>query len=301
MKSRDLLDTRAAYFMAVVETGSFSAAARQLHVSQPAVSQQVAQLEVQARTALLDRSGYRPVPTEAGQRLYRALRDAEDAVAPALVVVPRPSPVITIGFTGATQNQGLLDFTKSYRAANPDAKVSFRKASFDGCRDLLLRQEVDCCFGIEATFAGSRDVSIEPLFDYEVCVICSHDSPLADYASLTPADLADQPFVVFSPEYGRDFHRAFMENLRADGLRPHVVKSVGSFDELMLGVSIGEGIAITSRECVDEREVAAIPLVDTATHSGYVVARLADNQAPELLALIGAAKVFFSLHDDAAL
>jgi DNA-binding transcriptional LysR family regulator len=66
------MDTRQlAAFCAVVERRSFSQAAEQLGVTQPAVSLQVRALEKRLGTQLLDRSGRRVEPTEAGMRLYR--------------------------------------------------------------------------------------------------------------------------------------------------------------------------------------------------------------------------------------
>src|SRR5206468_970669 len=66
------MDTRQlAAFCAVVERRSFSQAAARLGVTQPAVSLQVRSLEKRLGTQLLDRSGRRVVPTEAGLRLYR--------------------------------------------------------------------------------------------------------------------------------------------------------------------------------------------------------------------------------------
>src|SRR5258707_14031678 len=66
------MDTRhLAAFCAVVERRSFSQAAERLGVTQPAVSLQVRALEKRLGTQLLDRSGRRVEPTEAGMRLYR--------------------------------------------------------------------------------------------------------------------------------------------------------------------------------------------------------------------------------------
>ncbi|ASG20352.1 LysR family transcriptional regulator [Nitrospirillum viridazoti] len=72
-----------AAFVRVVETGSFSAAARQLNVGQPAVSKTVAQLEDRLQVNLLIRSTHGLSPTEAGQRFYErakaAIREADEA------------------------------------------------------------------------------------------------------------------------------------------------------------------------------------------------------------------------------
>ena len=67
------MDTRQlAAFCAVVDRRSFSQAAEQLGVTQPAVSLQIRSLEKRLGQRLLDRSGRRVEPTEAGQRLYRS-------------------------------------------------------------------------------------------------------------------------------------------------------------------------------------------------------------------------------------
>jgi len=65
-----------ATFVRVVETGSFSAAARQLNVGQPAVSKTIAQLEARLQTSLLSRSTHGLTPTEAGLRFYERARTA---------------------------------------------------------------------------------------------------------------------------------------------------------------------------------------------------------------------------------
>lgn len=70
-------------FIRVVDTGSFSAAARQTNVGQPAVSKLIAQLEEQLQVRLITRTTRGLSPTEAGQRYYerarRALEEAEEA------------------------------------------------------------------------------------------------------------------------------------------------------------------------------------------------------------------------------
>ncbi len=70
-------------FVRVVDTGSFSAAARQLNVGQPAVSKTIAQLENRLQVSLLIRSTHGLTPTEAGQRFYErariAIQEADEA------------------------------------------------------------------------------------------------------------------------------------------------------------------------------------------------------------------------------
>ena len=128
-------------FVRVVETGSFSAAARQLHIGQPAVSKTVAQLEERLGVRLLIRSTRGLTPTEAGQNFYerakRAIDEADEAEVAArganaslsgvlricaavtfarLHVVPRLAPflaehpALSIGFILDDRNIDLIQF-----------------------------------------------------------------------------------------------------------------------------------------------------------------------------------------------
>ena len=91
---------RIAYFAAVVETGSFTAAAERLGITKAVVSQQVARLEAEFRTALLFRTTRKVRPTEAGQAFYHRcafiLREAEDAFGALDEATGEPSGVLRL-------------------------------------------------------------------------------------------------------------------------------------------------------------------------------------------------------------
>src|SRR5438046_9353258 len=86
---------RLAYFTAVVETGSFTAAAERLGITKAVVSQQVARLEREFRTSLLVRSTRRVDATEAGRAFYQRcaliLHEADDAFGELAAVSSAPA------------------------------------------------------------------------------------------------------------------------------------------------------------------------------------------------------------------
>jgi DNA-binding transcriptional LysR family regulator len=82
-------------FVRVFETGSFSAAARQLHVGQPAVSKTIAQLERHLGTRLLSRTTRGLSPTDAGQRYYERARRAIDEAAEAEMAAKDAAAALT--------------------------------------------------------------------------------------------------------------------------------------------------------------------------------------------------------------
>ncbi|MDH4764112.1 LysR substrate-binding domain-containing protein [Pseudomonas sp. CBMAI 2609] len=91
---------RLAYFAAVVDTGSFTRAAERLGITKTVVSQQVAKLEEELKTALLMRTTRRVVPTEAGRLLHgrsvSILRQAEDAIGEVTRPSTEPSGVLRV-------------------------------------------------------------------------------------------------------------------------------------------------------------------------------------------------------------
>lgn len=123
---------RLAYFAAVVEAGSFTAAAERLGVTKAVVSQQVARLERDFRTQLLTRTTRRVVPTDAGvafhQRCIRILREAGEAFDELAEVAAEPSGMLRMT---APLDYGLrvvvpviAEFTRRYPACRVDAILS---------------------------------------------------------------------------------------------------------------------------------------------------------------------------------
>ena len=128
---------RLVYFAAVVETGSFTAAADRLGITKAVVSQQVARLESELRTSLLTRTTRKVQPTEAGkvlhQRAVRILREANDAFDELAEAADEPSGVLRLT---ATLDYGIsavvptvAAFTQRYPACTVD--VVFTDQSLD--------------------------------------------------------------------------------------------------------------------------------------------------------------------------
>ena len=91
---------RLVYFVAVVETGSFTAAAERLGITKAVVSQQVARLEQEFRTSLLIRSTRKVQPTDAGEAFYQRctliLNEAQNAFSELAEIATEPSGTLRI-------------------------------------------------------------------------------------------------------------------------------------------------------------------------------------------------------------
>jgi len=170
------MDTRQlAAFCAVVERKSFSEAAERLGVTQPAVSQQIRSLEERVGQQLLDRSGRRVEPTEAGTRLYRSAQrllalerqlleeiagEAEGPLRGQLAIGASTGP-------GGTVVPVLLC---EFAEANPEVTIDLTISDTQTIVDRVARRELE--LGIVGATPRNRSVAYEPFFRDEVVLVC---------------------------------------------------------------------------------------------------------------------------------
>ena len=199
------MDTRQlAAFCAVVERRSFSQAAERLGVTQPAVSLQVRALEKRLGTQLLDRSGRRVEPTEAGWRLYRgaqrmlALEDqllaevaasAEGELAGDLVLGAStgPAAVVVPVVLGEFQRQ------------NPDVRVFLTVSDTHTVVERVAARELE--LGIVGAARRHRGVRFEPFFSDEVILVCPPGHRFAG-RTVTLDELREEPLILMQEGAG---------------------------------------------------------------------------------------------------
>lgn len=139
---------RLAYFSAVVETGSFTAAAERLGITKAVVSQQVARLEADFRTSLLTRSTRKVVPTDAGQAFYQRcaliLKEAADAFDELAQGAEAPSGTLRLtaplDYGIAAIVPAITAFCRRYPQCKVDASLSDQSLDLmDGKVELAIR------------------------------------------------------------------------------------------------------------------------------------------------------------------
>jgi DNA-binding transcriptional LysR family regulator len=254
------MDTRQlAAFCAVVELKSFSRAAERLGVSQPAVSLQVRALEERLGQRLLDRSGRRVEPTEAGSRLYRG---AQRMLALEQQLVDEVAGEdggelrgeLAIGAAtgpGATVVPLLLcDFHRE----NPDVRVELTISDTQAVVEAVARRELE--LGIVGATPRHRSVTYEPFFRDEVVLVCPPKHRFAG-KTIDVADLRDDTLIVM--QEGAGVRQVIEEELRKLGTRLRdldVRLELGLQESVKSAVEAGYGVTFISRAAV-EAELAA--------------------------------------------
>ncbi len=254
------MDTRQlSAFCAVVERKSFSQAAERLGVTQPAVSLQIRSLEERLGTQLLDRSGRRVEPTEAGLRLYAsaqkllALEDqlvAEVAGADADEVSGTLELGASTGPGGTVVPLLLCEFGELH----PNVRV--RLSVFDTQTIVEQVAERALELGVVGAARRHRGVVFQPLFRDEVVLACPAGHRFAG-KTISLDDLRSEPLLVM--QEGAGVRQVIEDELRSVGVRLRdldVRAELGLQESVRSAVAAGHGVTFISRTGI-ESDLAA--------------------------------------------
>jgi len=254
------MDTRQlAAFCAVVERKSFSQAAERLGVTQPAVSLQVRSLEKRLGQTLLDRSGRRVEPTEAGLALYRGAQRLL-ALEGQLLDELEAGGEGELGGTlevGASTGPGstvvpvlLCEFQRE----NPGVAISLSISDTQTVVDRVAERELE--LGVVGAARRHRGVVFEPFFRDEVVLACPPGHRFAG-RTVSLDDLREEPLIVM--QEGAGVRQVIEDELRKTGTR---LRDLGPRLELGLqesarsAVAAGFGVTFISRTGI-EADLAA--------------------------------------------
>jgi len=258
------MDTRQlAAFCAVVERKSFSQAAERLGVTQPAVSLQVRSLEKRLGTQLLDRSGRRVEPTEAGLRLYRGAQRLLALEEHLVAEVAGQSHGALSGELSIGASTGPAAIVVplllcEFQQANPGLRVSLTVSDTQSVVDLVADRELE--LGIVGAARRHRTVRFEPFFEDEVILACPPGHAFGG-RTVTLDDLRSEQLIVM--QEGAGVRQIVEDELRARGSRLRdldVRLELGLQESVRSAVQAGYGVTFISRSAV-ESELAAGTLV----------------------------------------
>jgi DNA-binding transcriptional LysR family regulator len=250
-----LMDTRQlAAFCAVVERKSFSQAAERLGVTQPAVSLQIRSLEQRLGRRLLDRSGRRVEPTEAGRRLYASaqrLLAAEEHLLEDLDADDEGAITGTLELGASTGPGGtvvpllLCDFQEQH----PNVRVRLTVSDTQTVVDRVGERELE--LGIVGAGRRHRGIAFEPFFRDEVVLACPSGHRFAG-KTISLDDLKGEKLIVM--QEGAGVRQVIEDELRKAGMRLRdldVHLELGLQESVRSAVVAGHGIAFISRLAIE--------------------------------------------------
>ena len=250
------VEARLRAFAALARRGSFSAAADELVISQPAVSKHVAELEAQIGATLVDRSSRGVRLTEAGQFVAEHVLRAEAILAQAtrgVASIGRDlSGTLSLGVSGNGMYL-LAPALRAFLSAHPDVELRVEITTSGRVTEAIRAHQLE--IGVVGGFAAAPEMQAEPLIEDEIVVVAS---PAQARRIKRTEDLSDVTWI--AREEGSST-RAVIEGAWSDlGITPRRRLALPSWEAVKLAVAAETGVAALSRMAVAV-EVAAGTLV----------------------------------------
>lgn len=189
-------------FRVVMTNGTTARAAEVLHVSQPAVSKMIQELERSLGFALFQRIKGRLHPTPEGQLFFREVEHAFLGLAHLRGAAARirdfGSGELKIASLSALSTNVLPRALKAFMSRNPNIAVTFQARMSSTVRDLVASGQFD--LGVVADEIDQTGVVVEEFAKFRVAVAIPIGHPLEACDTVRPQDLADYPFIALAPE-----------------------------------------------------------------------------------------------------
>lgn len=278
-------------FAAVADHGSFSRAAEQLHLTQPAVSKRVAALEHELAARLFDRIGRNVVLTEAGRALLPGARRILGEIGELRQVVDNLAVEVRGRLSLATSHHiglhRLPPVLRAYTARYPQVELDLHFMDSEAACAAVEHGELELAV-VTLPAAPSPQLAVVQVWPDPLVLVAGRDHPLAArQRALTPGELVAHPAILPAVgTYTRDIILGALGPLAAD---LHVALETNYMETIKMMVSIGLGWSALPRTLLGpELAVLALPGLHIQRRLGTVQhrERTLSNAAAALLALL---------------
>jgi DNA-binding transcriptional LysR family regulator len=253
-------------FLEVIETGRISAAAKSLHLSQPAVTAQVRRLEESLGAALFIRSAQGVTPTDAGRRLVRYARSVRDVIDQAtadLAAEPELAGSLTVAASTTIAAHILPPLLAGFRALHREMAFKVHVVNTEHVIAEVRAGRVP--LGLVEGHARAQGVRLEPFFDDEIVAIMGRDAPFR----VERAQDLDQVPILWR-EAGAGTRAVVERALRRAGLGRRKARrldiELGSTEAVIGGAMAGLGVAFVSRSSLRMHLASGVVRIVAAPH-----------------------------------
>jgi DNA-binding transcriptional LysR family regulator len=258
------------YFVAAAEAENVSRAALKLHVSQPALSRQIRDLEEELRLPLFKRSAKSVRLTEAGRAFLdearAVLKRVEEAIDATRTIAAGRRGELHVGYAPSPTARILPPTLRAFQARMPDVRVRLHDLSTEemlvGVRDAKLQ----VALVVRPNRRMLRGLHFEELARDSMCLAVPPGHRLARVRMVSLPQVAREPLVVFSREGYPEYHE-YLETLFGPAkAQPRIVEEHESSTSLIAAIESGAGVAVMpeSFACSAGPRLKLIPLAPPA-------------------------------------
>jgi len=262
-----MADRRLQVFHSVAKHLSFTKAAEALHMTQPAVTFQVRQLEEYFNTRLFDRTHNRISLTEAGKRVYEIggrifelYAEMDHAIKE---LTGEVSGVLIIGASTTIAEYMLPALLGDFKSKYPDVNVRLKVSNTEGIVSMVESNVID--LGVVEAPVANKNLAVELCKKDQLVAIVSPNHPLANKEKLSVEDLTANPYICREEGSGtREVINEYMQDVGASPTELDIIMELGSPEAIKGAVEAGIGIAVLSKATLIKElklgTLVAIPL-----------------------------------------
>jgi DNA-binding transcriptional LysR family regulator len=246
-------DRRLQVFHSVARHLSFTKAAEALHMTQPAVTFQVRQLEEQFNTRLFDRTHNRISLTEAGDRVYHYAKQIFELYTrmegEVRELTGGVSGVVIIGASTTIAEYMLPSLLGAFKRKFPDVVIRLQVSNTEGIVEMVEDNAID--LGVVEGPVSNKSLVTEVFRMDKLVAVLPPEHVLAGSGSVPVAEVLKHPFI--SREEGSGTREVTIDYLRDAGLEPAdltLVMELGSPESIKGAIEAGMGISILSRSTI---------------------------------------------------
>jgi len=261
------------YFVTVAERQNFTRAAEELHVAQPAISQQIKSLEDELGVSLLHRTKRSVKLTAAGHAFLSEAREilahAERSKQIARRAARGETGSLAIGCVGASASGFLPELIRSYRQKFPAVRVHLLELTPEQQLQAFAREKIDVGFTRPLVASDAKNFTQERIYRDRLMLAVPETHALAKARQVRLEKFAGEDFVMFKRSEAPKLGDAMMQLCAKAGFTPQVVSEPPMIQTVLLAVAAGLGVAIVPG-CVRSFRQPGVTILPVRPVSPYI-------------------------------
>ncbi len=288
-------------FIAVAELNSFSLAAEQLYLTQPAISKRIKGLEEQLNSPLFDRHNRSLSLTNTGHSLLPKAREIVQLVSDTQLSLKNMNHQVEgrlkLGTSHHIGLHRLPPYLKSFVAQYPKAELNLKFMGSESAYQAIAQRQVELALTTLEAEANDdqlpEGIISETLWQDEMIFVCSNNHPLSKIEQIQLKDLSEYPAIL--PEANTFTFKLLAEKFKQQNLKLNAPMPTNYLETIKMLVSVGLGWSLLPASMLDNAEEAGliaikVDQIQLARPLGilYLQGRTLSNAAKAFIALIKA-------------
>ena len=237
------------YFLAAAKHLNFTEAAKNLYVSQPSLSRQIAILENEIGVQLFFRTKRNVRLTSAGMVLFKEINGVVDSIEQAIEKVKQPNLgencTLTIGCLESMNTSVFLPMIiRKFKEKHKDTNLIVESYGFKQLREKLINGKLDIIFTLSFEVDDSLGIVWDTVYRGNSYIVMDVSNPLAKSECLSIKDLKNEKFVIISRDESPKGFDGIIKICRKNGFDPRIVKQLPNIESVLLCVEAGVGVAL---------------------------------------------------------